>query len=109
MSELLMHAAEKEHIGLKELQDAWSDIEYSLGKMIFSQKFQTATDKEKQLLIAIAKTKKEFVSPTEFKTFGKGVAELFSRLENKELLLKQERGKYNIFHPMFAEFLRQQP
>jgi hypothetical protein len=36
MSELLMHAEEKEHIGLKELQDAWPNIEYSLGKMIFS-------------------------------------------------------------------------
>jgi hypothetical protein len=108
MSELLMHSEGKEHIGLEELQAAWSNIEYSFGRMLFSQKFQIATDKERQLMIAIAKTKKEFVSPTDFKMFGKGVAELFSRLESKELLVKQERGKYSLFHPMFTEFLRHQ-
>ncbi|MCL2173296.1 MAG: hypothetical protein LBH62_08685 [Nitrososphaerota archaeon] len=108
MSELLMHAEEKEYVGLKDFQAAWPDIEASFGRMIFAQKFQTATDKERTLMIAIAKTQKEYVSPTEFKVFGKGVAELFSRLENKELLLKRERGKYGLFHPMFAEFLRHQ-
>jgi Cdc6-like AAA superfamily ATPase len=108
MSELLMHTEEKEYVGLKDFQTAWPDIEYSFGRMIFAQKFQIATDKEKQLMIAIAKTQKEYVSPTEFKVFGSGVAELFSRLENKELLLKHERGKYGLFHPMFAEFLRHQ-
>jgi len=59
-------------------------------------------------MIAIANTKKEFVSPNEFKTFGSGVAELFSRLERKELLLKHDRGKYSLCHSIFAEFLRQQ-
>ncbi len=103
-----MHTSEKEHIGLKEFQDAWPAIEHSCGKRIFSQKFQVASEKERQLMVTIAKTKKVFVSPTEFKTFGRGVAELFSRLEDKELLLKHDRGKYSLFHPMFAEFLRHQ-
>jgi len=58
-------------------------------------------------MIAIAETKREFVSPVEFKKFG-NIAELFSMLEKKELLLKQGRGKYSLFHPMFAEFLRNQ-
>jgi Cdc6-like AAA superfamily ATPase len=108
MSELLMHTEGKERVGLDEFQETWPAIEYSFGKMIFSQKFQAAADKERQLMIEIAHTKKEFVSPNEFKTFSKGVTELFARLENKELLLKQERGKYSLFHPLFAEFLRQQ-
>jgi len=108
MSELLMHTQEKEHIGLEEFQKVWPNIEHSCGKRIFSQKFQAASDKERQLMIAIAKTKKELISPVEFKTFGSGVAELFSRLENKEFLLKHDRGKYSLFHPMFAEFLRHQ-
>jgi len=108
MSELLMHTSEKEHIGLEEFQEVWPNIEQSCGKRIFSQKFQVASEKERQLMVTIAKTKKDFVSPTEFKTFGRGVAELFSRLEDKELLLKHDRGKYSLFHPMFAEFLRHQ-
>jgi hypothetical protein len=108
MFELLMRAGQTQTIGLKDLQNSWPDIETALGEMIFSQKYQTASEKERQLMIAIAETKREFVSPVEFKRFGSSVAELFSRLERKELLLRYGRGKYSLFHPMFAEFLRHQ-
>lgn len=108
MFELLMRMGEAQTIGLKDLQTAWPAIETSLGEMIFSQKYQIASEKERQLMIAIAETKKEFVSPVDFKRFGSSVAELFSRLEKKELLLRQGRGKYCLFHPLFAEFLRHQ-
>jgi len=59
------------------------------------------------LMIAIAETEKESVSPNDFKNFG-SAAELFSRLERKELLLRQGRGRYSLFHPMLAEFLKRQ-
>jgi len=107
MFELLMRAGEVQTIGLKDLDAAWSAIEESLGETIFSQKYQTASERERELMTAIAETKKEFVSPVDFKNFG-SAAELFSRLERKELLLRQGRGKYSLFHPMFAEFLRHQ-
>lgn len=107
MFELLMHANEAQTIGLKDLQNAWPAIEESLSDTIFSQKYKTASEKEKQLMIAIAESGKEFVSPIDFKNFG-SAAELFSRLEKKELLLRHARGKYNLFHPMFAEFLKDQ-
>jgi hypothetical protein len=108
MFELLMHASDTHTIDLKNLSAAWPTIEASLSEMIFSQKFQYASEKEKQLMIAIAKTEKTLVSPSDFKKFGSSVAELFSRLEKKELILRQGRGKYCLFHPMFAEYLRQQ-
>jgi len=107
MFELLMHTSEAQTIGLKDLQNAWPAIEESLSDTIFSQKYQTASEKERQLMIAIAESGKEFVSPVDFKNFG-SAAELFSRLEKKELLLRHGRGKYNLFHPMFAEFLKDQ-
>jgi hypothetical protein len=107
MFELLMNAGDAQIIGLKDLQKAWPEIEVSLSDTIFSQKYQTASEKERQLMIAIAETGKEFVSPVDFKNFG-SPAELFSRLEKKELLLRHGRGKYNLFHPMFAEFLKDQ-
>ncbi len=108
MFELLMRAGQTQTIGLKDLQNAWPAIETALGEMIFAQKYQTASEKERQLMVAIAETKREFVSPVEFKRFGSSAAELFSRLERKELLLRYGRGKYCLFHPMFAEFLRHQ-
>ena len=107
MFELLIRAGDIQTVGLKDLDNVWPSIEESLGETIFSQKYQTASEKERELMTAIAETEKEFVSPVDFKNFG-SVAELFSRLEKKELLLRQGRGKYSLFHPMFAEFLRHQ-
>jgi predicted transcriptional regulator of viral defense system len=31
----------------------------------------------------------------------------FSRLTEKALLLRVGRGRYNLYHPLFREFLRQ--
>jgi hypothetical protein len=107
MFELLMRAGDAQTIKLKDLENAWPAIEEALGETIFSQKYQTASEKERELMTVIAETRKEFVSPVDFKSFG-SAAELFSRLERKELLLRQGRGKYRLFHPMFAEFLRHQ-
>ena len=107
MFELLMYADTTKTIGLTELQSIWPAIETSLGESIFSQKFQIASEKERQLMIAIAESGNQLVSPVDFKKFG-SAAELFSRLEKKELLLRRGRGKYCLFHSMFAEFLRHQ-
>lgn len=107
MFELVMRAEKAQTIGLKDLQNAWPAIEEAFGDTIFAQKFQTASDKERQLMIAIAETGRESVSPIEFKKFS-SASELFSRLEKKELLVRQGRGKYSLFHPMFTEFLRHQ-
>ncbi len=107
MFELLTRVGGVQRIGVEDLKNAWPAIENSLGETIFAQKYQTASDQERQLMTAIAETKKESVSPNDFKNFG-SVAELFSRLERKELLLRLGRGRYSLFHPMFAEFLRHQ-
>ncbi len=107
MFELLMGADGVQKITMQDLERAWPAIEEALGETIFSQKFQTASEKERELMIAIAEMEKEFVSPVDFKKFS-SAAELFSRLEKKELLLRQGRGKYCLFHPMFAEFLKKQ-
>ena len=58
-------------------------------------------------MIKIAKRGDAQVSPSDFRGIG-GIAELFSRLEKKELLIRRSRGNYSLFHPMFAEYLRRQ-
>ena len=47
----------------------------------------------------------EIVSPSMIKGV-KGSPVLFSRLERKGLLIKRERGKYEVFHPLFRDYLR---
>ena len=107
MFELMMQISGVQRIRVEDLEKTWPAVEHSLGETIFAQKYQTASERERQLMTAIAETKKESVSPNDFKNFG-STAELFSRLERKELLLRLGRGRYSLFHPMFAEFLRHQ-
>jgi hypothetical protein len=107
MFELLTLVSETQRISMDDLNKNWHLIEDSLGKSIFSQKFQTASDKERELMLKIAETDKVLISPSDFKGFS-GATELFSRLEKKELLLRHGRGKYSLFHHLFAEFLRKQ-
>jgi len=35
-----------------------------------------------------------------------GITQFFSGLESKELLIKKERGQYELFHPLFKDYLR---
>ena len=107
MFELLTLTSGCTEIGIDIFEKNWPFIEDSFGRSIFAQKFQTASDKERDLMIKIAETRKDFVSPSDIKGF-RGTTELFSRLEKKELLLRHGRGKYRLFHPMFTEFLRKQ-
>lgn len=107
MFELLNQIKKPHKITLDEFNGCWPTIEASFSQSIFEQKYQTASDKERELMTKIAELGKDHVSPSDIKGFS-GIAELFSRLEKKELLIRHGRGKYSLFHPMFAEFLRRQ-
>jgi hypothetical protein len=85
----------------------WPKIEALLGRQIFAQKFQHASPTERRLLVEIAKKDSKFVAPGVFSEF-KGASRLFARLEEEELLIRSERGKYSLFHPLFAEYLKNQ-
>ena len=104
MYEMLEIIGSVDRIGLRTFTKCWPVIQESLGKTIFKQKVQTASEKERKLLIKIAKFGEEFISPSDIKE----PTELFSRLEKKELLIRHERGKYSLFHPLFSEYLKKQ-
>lgn len=106
MHELLNLVGDKA-IGVDCFDKQWTKIETSLDRQIFSQKFRHASPTERKLLIEIAKENTEFVSPGTFSGF-KGASRLFARLEEEEILVRSERGKYKIFHPLFAKYLRRQ-
>lgn len=83
----------------------WPEVERSLGKQVFAQKFQKESETERRLMLAIAKTNLDVVSPGQIHGFG-GTTKLFSRLEKDEILIRTGRGQYKLFHPLFAEYLK---
>ena len=107
MFELLNYVKKSTRIKREDFEEYWPEIEASFGRSIFEQKYQMASDKERELMTKIAEYGIDYVSPSDFKGLG-SVTELFSRLEKKELLIRHGRGKYSLFHPMFAEYLTKQ-
>jgi len=82
----------------------WPHIENLLGQTLFKQKLQSASEKERELLVKIAKSHEVDVSPKSFRAPNV----LFTRLEQKELLIHEDRGRYTLFHPLFKEYLARQ-
>ncbi|PKP57699.1 MAG: hypothetical protein CVT89_04085 [Candidatus Altiarchaeales archaeon HGW-Altiarchaeales-2] len=62
------------------------------------------SEKEKECLIKMSLIDNS-VSPSMLKEI-KGSTTILSRLEEKRLIVKRERGKYEVFHPLFKEYLR---
>jgi len=75
-----------------------------LARSKFQDDYDIATDAEKLILLRCAKLGKEVFSPSDIE--GKSQPKLFERLGKKELLIKISRGKYRLYHPLFAEYLR---
>jgi hypothetical protein len=104
MYEMFMMLGSVYRVRQRDFAKCWPGIQESLGRTIFGQKLRTASEKERQLLVKMANSGEGLASPSEMKQ----PTELFSRLEKKELLIRHQRGKYSLFHPLFSEYLRKQ-
>jgi Cdc6-like AAA superfamily ATPase len=102
--ELLQKLAATRRVKEADFSGCWPHIESLLGQTLFKQKFQSASEKERGLLVKIAKSHEVDVSPKSFRAPNI----LFTRLEQKELLIHQDRGRYTLFHPLFKEYLARQ-
>lgn len=87
-----------------DFKEVWPRVQALLGGTLFRQKFLSASEKERNLLVKIAKSKDIGVSPKSFQAPNV----LFTRLEQKELLIHEDRGRYTLFHPLFREYLASQ-
>lgn len=105
--ELLNMVSRVKKIEEEHFLQHWPKIKAILGRQIFAQKFLHASPTERRLMIDIAKRENKFFSPGNFSHF-KGATRLFARLEEQELLIRSDRGKYSLFHPLFAEYLKEQ-
>src|SRR5207244_12019697 len=83
----------------------WPEIFGQLEKEKFSSDLGQVSDREKELLRAIAKSTDDEFAPGQFVKQPEYV--YFRRLTEKGLLVRTVRGRYKLYHPLLLEFLRQ--
>lgn len=105
MHELLNKFKDQNRVMTRSFEREWPSIKESLGKTIFSRKFEAAPESERVLLMKIGQLDQKEFSPADLDG-KKGTTELLSRLEGRELLVKLGRGSYALFHPLFKEYLK---
>lgn len=103
--ELLNYIENKKNITSKEFTAAWPYIIALLERNVFVNRLGDVSDKEKEVLLQIAQLEKNQFAPSDIKGIS-GVTQFFSRIERKGLLIKKERGLYELFHPLFKEYLQ---
>jgi hypothetical protein len=103
--ELVNLAGAKKHITQGEFDRSWPKIISLLEQDVFVNRLGEVSEKEREVLLRIAQIKKDKVSPSDIEGIS-GIYQFFSRIERKALLLKKERGLYELFHPLFKEYLQ---
>lgn len=99
----ILRIHDKETLTLSDFEQIKPRLIEHLGRTKFEDDYNKATDAEKQILLNCAQLKNKIFSPLEIKS--KSLSKLLERLANKELLVKLERGKYSLYHPLFKEYL----
>jgi len=85
-------------------------ILYDLGKKVFSDRFASASPIEQRILIAMSSFDGDNLNYSNIAemsdTSKKKIGTFLSRLTEKDLIKKIERGQYELFHPLFKEYLK---
>lgn len=79
----------------------WAQRSKKLGRLA------QLSEKKIALLRAIAKSEENEFNPAPF--VQKFHPQYFKRLGDSGLLIRAGRGRYKLYHPLFRQFLRQQP
>jgi hypothetical protein len=90
-------------INLKFFDEERRKIIQKLSTTKFKEDVNKASERERKVLVKIAKEDTDVVSPQSVKVKD---AKVFSRLVEKDLLTKEERGMYRLYHLLFKEYLR---
>ena len=91
-------------VELTDFVESWPQIVSRLENTVFVNRLGEVPEKEREVLLKIALIEDKQVSPSMVKGV-KGTTQLFARLETRGLLFKKERGLYELFHPLFKEYL----
>lgn len=105
MHDLVNLLGVEKRVSLEDFDECWLSIVSDMETSVFAGRLGRASDREREVLIKIALLDEATVSPSMIRGTT-GVTQFFSRLERKELLVKKERGQYELFHPLFKDYLR---
>lgn len=89
----------------REFESVWPKISSALEITKFKPDFDSASESERKVLQSIASIGEDKVTPSMVRGVT-GSTVLFRRLEQKGLLIKSERGRYQLYHPLFKEYLK---
>lgn len=90
-------------ITLRDFEENYPAIMESMVRYRFKNDFSIASDKEKEILLAMSKLSDIF-SP--FEIGIKNARTHLRFLVKKGLIVKHDRGRYSLYHPFFKEYLR---
>jgi Cdc6-like AAA superfamily ATPase len=100
----IVSRVETTKVTLSEFKNIYQKIEKIMAREKFGIDLSIASDKEKEILSAAAKLSQQTFSPSDLKI--KDARTKLPALCAKKLLVKADRGKYKIYHPLFKEYLR---
>ena len=97
-----LYLQKRSPIRLKDVMENWQETLAHLQDDKFHMEWKNATPAERNVLLALATKSKE---ESLVETVGKKGSGLLNRLLKKGLITKQERGNYELYHPLFKEFV----
>lgn len=97
-------------ITLSDLNSNFNSILNFLGKRLFDSLLSIITPRERAVVLAFTKFKKEVVTNTELANVVdvKSINQYLIRLSEIRfpIVIRLERGRYKLFHPLFKEYLK---
>ncbi len=107
--QILVECREKGVIDMSFFESKKGMIAKHLESEKFQRDWKIASDYEKQVIKKLANVEDEIVQfkNIHVKKDKVKVAKALDRLIEKNLLVKVERGKYKLYHPLFKEYLRE--
>lgn len=100
----LVTIREKGKISIGFFDNHYPIVERIMAREKFAGDFSIASDKEKEILLAVAAIKSDTFTPSQLKI--KNVRPRFNGMVRKNLIVKVGRGEYGLYHPLFKEYLR---
>lgn len=110
ISYVLYRNATSNNVGVKDFEQNYKDVVNFLGFRLFKSLFDSITKTEQKILLGFLKSDEKVLTNKELKKFTEmdNVNTFLKRLNEHPipLILKEERGKYKLFHPLFKEYLK---
>jgi hypothetical protein len=97
-------------IDTEDLNKNYTRLFDFIGKRLFESTLNILSTREREIILALSKIEKEVFTNRDAKrvTDVKGINQYLKKLSELDVpvLVKQDRGKYKLYHPLFKEYVR---